>query len=298
MDNETMAVLIGRACTEALRAEVSATPKPGLVDRNNSGAHKDMDYNTFLDSIEAIAPAFSAFARAGMAMEQPDSSSLLLIRPAGVRCEEAMFAATKGINTHKGAIFSLGIVAAAAGHCCAAGRELTAETVCAVAAVIAGGAQKDFEAPLPPGEPMTKGRELYAKYGMRGIRGEAADGFPSVRSVLPELRRLMGQGRHSSNNIHLQALLGLMAIVDDTNVASRCGPAGVARLHADAAVVLAVGGAVAPGGTALLEALDRVYIEQNISPGGCADLLSVAVTLYSLERIGIEPQREENGDGR
>lgn len=290
MKNETAAVRIGRACTEALRAEISATPKPGLVDRNNSGAHKDMDYNTFMDSIGAIAPAFSDFARAGMVMEQPDGRSLLLIRPAGVRCEQAMFAATKGINTHKGAIFSLGIIAAAAGHCYVAGREMTAESICDVAAAIAAGAKGDFEAPLPPGEPMTKGRELYAKYGMRGIRGEAADGFPSVRAVLPQLRQLMDEGKHSSNHIHLQTLLGLMAIVDDTNVAARCGPEAVKLLHTHAAGVLAAGGALTHPGLEMLEELDRAYIEKNISPGGCADLLSVAVALYSMEQI--EPRED------
>lgn len=295
MDNSTTATLIGRACADALMAEVSATPKPGLVDRDNSGAHRDMDYSTFMDSIDAIAPAFPIFARVGMELSTPDGLSLSRIRPAGVRCEQVMFDATKGVNTHKGAIFSLGIIAAAAGYCFAVRHDMTADTICEVAAVIAGSAQADFEAPLPPGEPMTKGRELYARYGMRGIRGEAADGFPSVRALLPELRRLMREGEHSVNDIHLQILLGLMASVDDTNVAARCGMEAVERLHTAAKRVLAAGGALTDRGLLLLRELDSTFIEQNISPGGCADLLSVAVTLHSMEQI--EHRTEENRHG-
>lgn len=289
MDRDGLADRIGQICVEALTAEVSATPKPGLVDRANSGAHRDMDYNTFLVSIAAIAPAFSQFARAGMAMERLDAGSLAIIRPLGVACEQAMFTATHGVNTHKGAIFSLGIVAAAAGYCAVAqggAGTLEADAVCDAAAAIAQGAQADFDHPLPAGEPMTKGRELYARYGMRGIRGEAGDGFPSVRALLPELRRLTSRGEHTQNSICLQTLLGLMATVDDTNVAARCGAVeAVLLLHTEARKILAVGGALTPQGMALLQELDRDFIAKNISPGGCADLLSVAVTLLELEQL-------------
>lgn len=294
MDNKTLAVRIGSLCGLSLLCEVSTTPKPGLVDRNNSGAHHDMDYNTFMESIEAISPAFVLFAEAGMAMEQLDENSLAIIRPAGIRCEKAMFAATGGVNTHKGAIFSLGIIAAAAGHCAAYKHDLSAETVCSAAAVIARSAQKDFDN-LPPGEPMTKGRELYMKYGMRGIRGEAADGFPSVLTVLPEFRLLVAEGVHSANNICLQALLRLMTVVEDTNVAARCGPDAVKLMHSEAERILAAGGALTERGMVMLHNLDTSFIKKNISPGGCADLLSVIAALYRIESLGAMSMENEDG---
>ncbi|MEG0752752.1 MAG: triphosphoribosyl-dephospho-CoA synthase, partial [Angelakisella sp.] len=225
------------------------------------------------------------FAAEGAGMEKLDENSLSRIRPIGIRCEKAMFTATGGVNTHKGAIFSLGIVAAAAGHCAAYKHDLTAETVCTAASIIAKSAERDFDC-LPQGEPMTKGRELYIKYGMRGIRGEAADGFPSVRAALPELRRLMDSGAYTDNDIHLQTLLHLMTTVADTNVAARCGPEAVEIVHAEAKRILAAGGALTTQGLSMMYMLDHAFTRQNISPGGCADLLSVTVVLYHLEQLG------------
>ncbi|MEG1972328.1 MAG: triphosphoribosyl-dephospho-CoA synthase, partial [Oscillospiraceae bacterium] len=138
MESTKLINLIGSSCEEALAAEVSATPKPGLVDKNNSGAHRDMDFTTFMDSISAISPAFFEFARLGTGLETLDENSLAKIRPLGIKYEKAMFDATKGVNTHKGAIFSLGIIAAAAGHCGFIRGDLQAETVCAAASIIAG----------------------------------------------------------------------------------------------------------------------------------------------------------------
>ena len=94
---------IGALCTLSLLLEVSATPKPGLVDRLGSGAHTDMDFSTFLASAAAIAPYFTACAQAGLALPQVDGASLGRIRPLGMACEKAMLAATGGVNTHKGA---------------------------------------------------------------------------------------------------------------------------------------------------------------------------------------------------
>lgn len=293
MDNKGLAELIGHACTEGLIAEVSATPKPGLVDRDNSGAHRDMDFSTFKRSIVAISPALTVFARLGTELLVLDENTLPQIRPIGISCEKAMFAATKGVNTHKGAIFSLGIIAAAAGHCGFVRHDLRAEAVCEAAAVIAGAAQRDFDNP-PANEPMTKGRELYIKYGILGIRGEAANGFPSVRAeALPEFRRLMACGSYSVNDVCLQVLLHLMATVDDTNVAARCGLTAVKLLHTEAKRVLALGGGLTKEGQTALYELDRSFITQNLSPGGCADLLSVTVALYGIEQL--EKKAEDKG---
>lgn len=103
-------------CAYALMAEVGATPKPGLVDRHDSGAHTDMDYDTFAASTTAIVPYLARMFEAGYTWESKDFNALFeSIRPIGIEAEKAMFAATDGVNTHKGMIFSMGTIAAAAG---------------------------------------------------------------------------------------------------------------------------------------------------------------------------------------
>lgn len=274
---------IGSACTLALLLEVSATPKPGLVDRLGNGAHRDMDFSTFLASAAAIAPYFSACALAGQGIPRVDGDSLGRIRPLGVACEQTMLAATGGANTHKGAIFSLGILACAAGYC-REREDLSPGAVCGAAKVIAAPAVADFDAPIPAGPP-TKGRELYRRYGIRGIRGEAASGFLSVRQyALPVMASLAGQG-YPENDIHLQALLSLMANVQDTNVLARGGQEGLRYVRDTAREVLELGGALTPAGKERLLRLDEEYIRRNLSPGGCADLLAIAIFLEKLPAL-------------
>lgn len=277
---------IGALCTLSLLLEVSATPKPGLVDRLGSGAHTDMDFSTFLASAAAIAPYFTACAQAGLALPQVDGASLGRIRPLGMACEKAMLAATGGVNTHKGAIFSLGILACAAGHCHAQG-EHSPEAVCAAAGGIAAPALADFSA---PGEE-TKGQQLYQSQGIPGIRGEAAEGFPSVRRwALPVLQALSG-GDIPENHCHLQALLHLMSNVRDTNLLARGGAEGLAYVQTTAQKALALGGALTPEGMDYLHALDRDYTRRNLSPGGCADLLAAAIFLHRLPTLFDERSR-------
>lgn len=274
------AQIIGCACTHALLLEVSATPKPGLVDRLGPGAHDDMDFSTFLASTAAIAPYFSACAQVGEDIPRPDETTLARIRPLGIRCDRVMLEATGGANTHKGAIFSLGILACAAGACRREG-ELSPQRVCAAAAVIAAPALEDFAA----GNLTTKGLRLYARQGDLGIRGEAASGFASVRQwALPVLEALSGKGI-PENDCHLQALLQLMAHVRDTNVLARGGEEGLAYVQAAARELLAAGGAVTPAGRARLAALDEEFIRRNLSPGGCADLLAIAIFLHRLPTL-------------
>ena len=264
--------------------EVSASPKPGLVDRLGSGAHTDMDFSTFLASITAITPYYCACAQTGLALETVDDTTLSRIRPLGIACEAAMLRATGGVNTHKGAIFSLGILACAAGYCHGRLGDLSPATVCACAGVIAAEAVKDFYKPDYLANP-TKGRQLYDAYGIQGIRGEAASGFASVRRwALPVLEELEGSGREPEE-IHLQALLHLMANVCDTNVISRGGIAGMQYVQDSAQKALELGGALTPRGKEYLAELDREYIRRNLSPGGCADLLSAAILLHRLPAL-------------
>jgi len=276
---------IGILCASCLFYEVSTSPKPGLVDRINNGAHKDMNFFTFMRSIAAITPYFSKFAEIGCSLNKIDENTLGMIRPMGIECEESMFKATKGVNTHKGSIFSLGILATAAGHCYSKFQDLSSERVCSVAAEIASPAYKDFSK-QNYNSVLTKGEKIYKSYGISGVRGEAASGFRSVREyALPVMKELISCGCYSRNSIYLQVLLHLMAQVVDTNVISRGGLDAVEYVKSAAENALALGGAITPEGMDEIIRMDEEFIKHNISPGGCADLLSVTMMLYFLENL-------------
>lgn len=281
---------IGTFCASALLSEVCASPKPGLVDLMNNGAHRDMNLFTFMESIAVIQPYFTKFAEVGCSLDSIGEDTLGKIRPLGIECEKSMFRATKGVNTHKGAIFSLGILAAAAGYCYVNLYDLSSDTVCNAAGIIARESVKDFLLPSDASD-VTKGRELYAAYGITGIRGEAASGFQSVRKyALPVMRELFINGGCSENDIYLQVLLHLMTQVVDTNVISRCGIDAMEYVKNTARDALEAGGALSPEGREKLFKMDEEYIKRNISPGGCADLLSVAIVLYLLENLLLDDE--------
>lgn len=277
---------LAQCCTEALRTEVRVTPKPGLVDALDNGAHADMDLLLFLASAAAIAPYFRRLVETGHQSADQQPAPLDSLRRIGVECEQAMFAATRGINTHKGAIFSVGLLAAAAGRCAADHRSgHTVESICTVAAEIISPCTKDFISPEN-----SHGSIIFRNTGIMGARGEAISGFSSVRKyALPVIRRFIGG--ETANRILLQALLSLMANVLDTNVIHRCGMAGLFHMRQSARACLGKGGAFTAAGFAMLGQMNRDFIERKISPGGCADLLAMAIALFNMERIFLGESR-------
>ncbi len=268
---EKHAPLIGRTALKALLYEVSVTPKPGLVDRLRAGAHDDMDYFSFLDSALALGSYFEACAAIGEESTTPAGELLQSLRPLGIRAEHDMMRATGGANTHKGLIFSLGILCAAAGRL---GEGATdSQTLCALAGSIAAPALADAASQTP-----SHGRAVMARYGDLGARGEAALGFPSVLEIaLPELRRALNEGEGPDRAGSL-ALLRLMAALRDTNVLHRAGEEGLAFMRLEAQKLLDTGVPM----EALLGFAQRMEA-RRLSPGGCADLLALAFFLYLLE---------------
>jgi len=202
------------------------------------------------------------------------------------------------VNTHKGLIFSLGLLCAAAGRLEAAGGVLTPSAIAAGAAAIAEGiTSRDLvRAAAPrnsaaryaaftddPRHAGTAGERLFRQFGVRGIRGEAEDGFPSVLNIaLPALRAGLSRGL-SFNDAMVDALLALCAAVEDTNVLARAGRGGLEIMRREAALAAAAGGIATPQGRAAIEKMNAALIARNISPGGCADLLALAVFLYLLD---------------
>ena len=262
---------IARLAAAALVEEVYTTPKPGLVDLNNTGAHRDMTVQTFLYSAAALQPYFREMAELGRTL--PQEALLPALRASGIRAEAAMFKATDGVNTHKGALFSLGILCGCAGRFLAMNRRPSAEDLCGLAADLTRGI---CARELGVGDE-THGQGVFRKYGARGIRGEAESGFASVRmDSLPCFRQELERGTEYGEAA-VKALLSLISHVPDTTVLHRRGEKIAAWAAEEAARCLAD-----YREDTVLE-LDRAFIRENVSHGGCADLLAVTIFLHRLE---------------
>ncbi len=265
---------IGKLALRALIDEVETTPKPGLVDRENAGSHRDMDIHTFYRSAAALEPYFRECARLGMeTAHRPPEETFPLLRAAGLEAEKTMFAATGGVNTHKGAIFTMGILCGAAGRLWSPTEKIgEAALFREVAAMTAPAMAQDFQRGLGD----TAGGRLYAQRGIRGIRGEAALGLPTVRETgLRAYRKYLAEGL-SKNDAGVLALLHLIAGTEDTCLLHRGGQEGAAWAKARTAAMLEET-SMAP-----IRRLDQEFIQKNLSPGGSADLLAAVYFVDGL----------------
>lgn len=212
----------------ALLYEVCTTPKPGLVDRHNNGSHKDMDVFTFLDSTASLMPYLERAVAIGQATaHRMPEETFERLREAGLRAERTMLQATGGVNTHKGAIFSLAASWGPAGGCGPQrGRAGRPEKILAECGRMSTPAAESFFAALTRENARTAGERLYVETGARGVRGEAAGGFPAVLKIgLPALRAALDQGA-GLEEAGTAALLALAAGTVDTNLFARGGLEG------------------------------------------------------------------------
>ncbi|OSN07559.1 triphosphoribosyl-dephospho-CoA synthase [Lonsdalea britannica] len=264
---------IDRRVVQALTVEVMLTPKPGLVDRANNGAHHDMDVPLFQKSIAAMTPWFRRFTDVGYAHAEASPKQLLAqVRPVGIACEQAMLAATRGVNTHKGGIFACGLLCSAAGWLAANGVALTQRSLCQTVADMCRDLVRDELSQSR--RSATAGEQLFQRHGLTGARGEAASGFATVtRWALPAYRQALR--KHDQETALLHTLVVLMAHNPDTNVVSRGGLEGLAFVQGYAADLLEQG-VTHPR----LQAMDRALTERHLSPGGTADLLALTWLLH------------------
>jgi len=268
---------------QAMLQEVNLTPKPGLVDRMSNGAHRDMNLQHFYQSAEAISPYFKTFIQAGINhAQQPETQILRLIRPIGLACEQAMFAATNNINTHKGSIFSLGLLCVAIGRSLANQQTISIQHLCQhVAHFCQGMTERELQ---QQNAQLTAGQRLFIQHGLTGARGEAESGFNTVLTVsLPIYQTLRQQNISPELALH-QALLYLLAYNDDTNVVSRGGLEGLNWLKNHAQQLITAGGIFQKRSLQLIEIFDQHCIEKNLSPGGSADLLILTWFLAQLDQ--------------
>ncbi len=271
------------AVTEALLQEVYTTPKPGLVDRSNNGSHRDMTVATFAASAAALHPYWAACVRTGIETRAvPAAETFRKLRQLGMQAERDMLAATGGVNTHKGAIFLLGVLCGAIGRRWTAGAPFApVETLCAESAAMTADvlAEEWERLKADPPEHTTNGQRLYLQYGVTGARGEAAGGFKTVLSFgLPIYRKALQSGL-SENDAAAVALLHLLANGADTNMIARGGVEKAGRAREAVQRLLQKTPFPDPKET---EALDSTFIAQNLSPGGSADLLAVTLFLAAI----------------
>ncbi len=271
-----LAASLGALAEHALRAEAMLTPKPGLVDGRGGGAHHDMNLPTLLTSATALLAPIAACAAAATCL--PMGRDLrAAIGVIGRDGEQRMLAATGGVNTHRGALWALGLLAAGIA---ATG---TVAGAPGFAARLAG-----VDDPAAAARAPSHGTRARHRFGATGARGEARRGFPhAVHVALPMLHA----GRTAGRDEHLartDALLASMSRLEDTCLLHRAGPRGLRAVRAGAAAVLRAGGSGTAGGGAALDRLDRLCRHRRLSPGGSGDVLAAALFLDTADRLLTE----------
>lgn len=280
----TIPYIIGHLASMALQAELDTTPKPGLVDRNDNGAHRDMDHTLMQRSIQALHPYFVRLAQLGFNGKQPCHDEIVNI---GIEAEREMFKATGGVNTHKGALFSIGLAAVA----------LAGEAFCRITQAERCGtmAYNDVNskqiqslsnsiaslARLFPDTNGTHGSKAKANNILKGALDNAREGYTQLfKAWLPFYIDRIAEGDNYA--LH-KTLLRIMCDLDDTNIVYRTSMETMQEVKTEARQMLDTSRNIV-NFEAALQAMNTDYIHRNISPGGSADMLSLVVFLSCIVR--------------
>ncbi|EJN21562.1 triphosphoribosyl-dephospho-CoA synthase MdcB [Pseudomonas sp. GM78] len=270
----SLAERLADLAVDALIDEADLSPKPALVDRRGNGAHTDLHLGLMHASALALWPAFKEMAEAAIELGEIGFPLREAIGLIGREGEQAMLATTNGVNTHRGAIWALGLLVAAV----ALEPQATAAGSIALRAARLA-LLEDRYAPRP----LSHGAQVAQRYGARGAREEAQLGFPAVtQRALPQLKRSRAAG-HGEQNARLDALLAIMTNLADTCVLYRSGEEGLSTMQLGAQAVLDVGGSASLAGRRRLHELDQQLIALNASPGGAADLLAACLFIDRIE---------------
>lgn len=254
----TVPYLVADLAERALRLELDTTPKPGLVDRQDNGAHKDMDYALMSKSISALRPYLTR-----LALESAKDIDPAKIKEVGIEAEKAMLKVTGGVNTHKGALFCIGLSVAAASNLASATGSVQAYSFKELVSRAAS------EIPSARG---THGAEVKRSFKAVGALENARAAYPELfTDWLPYYRSLEGDPFRCH-----KTLLHIMTTLDDTNILHRRGAEGLAHAEAEAARLLE------DFSESGLSSLNKDFIRENISPGGSADMLSLTIFIESI----------------
>lgn len=269
--------LIGRLALGCLHDELLLYPKPGLVSPVDNGSHDDMTAATFLRSLFALRHYFVAIAGAGQT-----TASFATLRRLGIAAEARMLKATGGVNTHRGAIFTLGLLAAALGHCQASGIALSPQAIRAALLIQWGDA---LAAHVHDGDGASHGRQAAARHAVGGAREEAALGLPSVFDAgLPALQAALAAGR-SAECARIDAFFALLARISDTNLYHRGGADGAALARQAAREFVAAGATAQRGWKARAVEIHQLFVAHRLSPGGAADLLAATCLVHRASAL-------------
>ncbi|KAB2336667.1 triphosphoribosyl-dephospho-CoA synthase [Cytobacillus depressus] len=272
---ENLAMLAVRALIE----EAELTPKPGLVDKESAGSHHDMSIELMIKSAKSLEPAFSEIAKVSYG-RVPSQELREEIAAIGRQGEKDMFQATGGVNTHKGAIWALGLLISSAAM-------NPKETSLDQIALTAGKLALFPDRNLP--QQITNGQRVKEKYGVNGALEEAQKGFPHIREIaLPVLYESRSRGI-KEELCRLNTLFSLIASLDDTCILHRAGFAALTATKELSSEILLLGGVCTEAGWKVLEELSHFLNMCNASPGGSADLLAATIFLDYLYETNKSP---------
>jgi triphosphoribosyl-dephospho-CoA synthase len=264
---------IAAHAVNCLLLELETYPKPGLVSHVDAGSHTDMDAGTLRRSATALGPYLCALTEAGA--QDCDMGRLRVI---GIEAEAAMLEATGGINTHRGAIFGLGLLCAAAGARCSGIVDSTAP----LGSVVARRWGKEILS--GPVTLRSHGLEARRRYGAGGARCQAAEGFPSLYGIgLPALKQAAIMAPADAEAVRVHACFSLIAAVEDTNLLHRGGAAGLYFAQSAARSFLDRGSVSQRDWRVHARTVHEVFVQGRLSPGGSADLLAMSLFVQAIE---------------
>jgi holo-ACP synthase/triphosphoribosyl-dephospho-CoA synthase len=270
---ESIIETLSKLAEQAILTEISLTPKPGLVDRISSGSHSDMNYQTFIDSTAAIYPGFGELVREGFAFQDDDlTKPLPRLREIGLKMEASMFEATGNVNTQKGIIFLMGLSLFACGKLFSKNDHFqAAEFRSIIKGICKDLVRNEMVNTAQSGK--SHGEKIFRKYGFSGARGEAESGLATVFDFgLPELI----QTKQPDDEMLIKCFLAIAANNNDTNILFRSNPEVLNSFKN--LCLIALEDFNPTNYTAVID----VCKQENISPGGSADLLAVTIFVWSV----------------
>jgi len=273
-----LSMIISSFAIQAMIYEVSCYPSPGLVSPVSSGAHKDMNFFTFVDSTSALSKYFTLFVQEGFS-NKSYKEIFNSIRKIGIKAEQDMFIKTKGINTHKGMLFIMGIACAAIGKTIYEKKGFKyIQNI--IKEMTTGIVEKELTT-LKTSDAHSHGEKLFLKYKTDGVRGEVERGIPIVFQFSLDFYK--ENSELSINDRLVHTLIGIMQICNDSTIIYRHSVEVLEEVKEEAQEIIAIGGMKTTKGRENINNLCTEFIERNISPGGSADLLGVTLFLSLVE---------------
>lgn len=264
---------------QSLLYEVSCSPSPGLVSPVSNGAHKDMNYFTFIDSTSVLSKYFALFAEVGLSKKNCQAI-FGEIRTIGREAEESMFIKTNGINTHKGMLFLIGIACAAVGKVLYEKKDFS-EVQDIIKEMTSGIVEKELVT-VKESNNLSHGEKIYLKYQNDGVRGEVERGIPIVFDYSLELFKQNSDLSMNDRLVH--TLIGIMTKCNDSTIIHRHEIETLEKVKKRAKEIMEIGGMRSVEGRAQIDNLCKAFEQENISAGGSADLLGATVFFYLVEQ--------------